>query len=97
MFYSRATDSTQLLPLGDVSSSQSKPTQWTIDTLLHLLQYSATHPIATIKFKRSDMVLRVHSDASYHSDPKARSRACGYFFLASKSLNDNSIDGDIHV
>jgi hypothetical protein len=78
MFYSRATDSTQLLPLGDVASSQSKPTQWTMDTLLHLLQYAATHPTAPIKFKRSDMVLRVHSDASYLSDPKARSREGGF-------------------
>jgi hypothetical protein len=97
MFYDRATDSTQLLPLGDVATSQSKPTQWTMDNLLHLLQYAATHPSAPIKFKRSDMVLRVHSDASYLSAPKARSRAGGYFFLASKSPTDTTINGAIHV
>jgi hypothetical protein len=97
MFYSRATDSTQLLPLGDVASTQSKPTQWTMDTLLHLLQYAATHPIVPIKFKRSDMVLRVHSDASYLSAPKARRRAGGFLFLASNSPTDKGINGAIHV
>ncbi len=30
----------------------------------------------------SDMVLVVHSDASYLSEPKARSRAGGHFFLS---------------
>ena len=43
------------------------------------------------------MVLRVHSDASYLSAPKARSRAGGYFFLSSKSLQDTNINGAIHV
>jgi hypothetical protein len=27
------------------------------------------------------MVLNIHSDASYLSEPKARSRACGHFFI----------------
>ena len=42
-----------------------------------------THPDARIWFRASDMVLNVHSDASYLSAPKARSRAEGYFFLGS--------------
>ena len=29
------------------------------------------------------MVLNIHSDASYLSEPKARSRACNYFFMGS--------------
>jgi len=29
------------------------------------------------------MVLNIHSDASYLSEPKARSRACGHFFMGS--------------
>ena len=40
-----------------------------------------THPDARIWFRASDMVLNVHSDASYLSAPKATSRAGGYFFL----------------
>ena len=30
------------------------------------------------------MILRVHNDTSYLSEPKARSRAGGYFFMGNK-------------
>ena len=50
------------------------------------LDYAATHPDAKIRFVASDMQLWIHSDASYLSKPKARSRAGGYFYL-SKKLN----------
>ena len=41
------------------------------------------HPNAKIRYYASDMVLNVHSDASYLTVPKARSRAGGHFFLGS--------------
>ena len=47
------------------------------------LDYMATHPDAIIRYYPSDMVLNVHSDASYLTAPKARSRAGGHFFLGS--------------
>ncbi len=37
------------------------------------------------------MILNVHSDASYISAPKARSRAEGYFFLGSLPRNGDPI------
>ena len=43
----------------------------------------ATHPNAVIRYYKSDMVLNVHSDASYLTALKARSRASGHFFLGS--------------
>jgi hypothetical protein len=51
------------------------------------LDYAATHQDAIITYKKSDMVLVVHSDASYLSEPKARSRAGGHFFLSSNSAD----------
>jgi hypothetical protein len=48
----------------------------------HLLDYVATHPDAILTYTKSDMILSVHSDASYLSKPKARSRAGGHFFLS---------------
>ena len=36
-----------------------------------------------ITYHASDMVLTIHSDASYLSKPKARSRAGGHFFMSS--------------
>jgi hypothetical protein len=46
-----------------------------------LLDYLATHPNATIRFQASDMVLNIHSNASYLSETKAHSCACGHFFM----------------
>ena len=43
------------------------------------LDYAATPPEAVITYKASNMVLSIHSDVSYLSEPKARSRAGGHF------------------
>ena len=58
-----------------------------------------THPDAKIRYHASDMILNVHSDASYLSAPKARSRAGGYFFLGSLPRDGDPIklNGAIHV
>ena len=52
-----------------------------------------------IRYRASDMILNVHSDASYLSAPKARSRASGYFFLGSLPRDGDPIklNGAIHV
>jgi hypothetical protein len=56
------------------------------------------HPDAEIRYRASDMILNVHSDASYLSAPKA-SRAGGYFFLGSipRDAEPIIINGAIHI
>jgi hypothetical protein len=49
------------------------------------LDYIATQEEAVLTFSASNMKLAVHSDASYLSKPKARSRAGGHFFLSNDS------------
>ena len=49
--------------------------------LKHMLDYLAMHPDATVRFYASDMILNIHSDASYLSEPGGKSRAAGHFFL----------------
>jgi hypothetical protein len=46
------------------------------------LDYAAAHQDAVLTYKRSNIVLVVHSDASYLREPKAQSRAGGHFFLS---------------
>jgi hypothetical protein len=46
-----------------------------------LLDYLAMNSNATMRFKASDMIMNVHSDASYLSDANAQSRACGHYFM----------------
>ena len=98
----RAVDNTMLVALGTLGSAQSKGTQKTMEAAVHLLNCAATHPDAKVRFHASDMVPHIHSDASYLSEPEAKSRVGGYFFLGGKDNPDpNSeppaINGAIHV
>ena len=50
---------------------------------LQLLNYLATQEDGVLSYHTSDMVLAVHSSASYLSEPKACNRAGGHFLLSS--------------
>ena len=56
------------------------------------------HPDAIIRFYKFDMILNIHSDASYLTAPKARSRAGGHCFLGSVPIDGKHIqlNGPIH-
>ena len=58
----------------------------------------ATHPNSIICFYASDMILNVHSDASYLTAPKAHSQAGGHFFSGYLPENNKPINlnGPIH-
>ena len=91
-----------LVALGSLSAAQTKGTEQTMKAAVHPLNYAATYPDAIVRFRASDMILHMHSDASYLSEPKARSRVGGYFFLDGKDdPNPDSppppINGAIHV
>ena len=55
------------------------------DKTKQLLDYLATHPDATVRFHPSDMILNIHSDASYLLAVNAHSRACRHFFHGMES------------
>ena len=59
----------------------------------------ATHPNAVIRFRASDMILNVHSDALYLSAGRAHSQSGGYFFLGSLPEANRPIhpNGNIHI
>jgi hypothetical protein len=79
LYYGRAVDSTMLMALSSIASNQAEPTKETMDNIKLFLDYAASHQDAILTYQASDMVLIVHSDASYLSKPKARSRAGGHF------------------
>jgi hypothetical protein len=85
LYYGRAVDSTVLVALSSIASAQASPTELTLSLIKQLLDYVATHPDAILTYEKSDMVLAVHSDASYLSEPQARSRAGGHFFLTGEA------------
>jgi hypothetical protein len=87
------------MALSEISSQQSTPTENTMKRVGQFLDYMWTHIDAIIRYRASDMILDVHSDASYLSASKARSRAGGYFFLGSLPRDGDPIklNGAIHV
>ncbi len=56
-----------------------------------LLDYLATNPDTTIRFRASDMIMNVHSNASYLLEADALSRACGHFFMGWSAKDGNPI------
>jgi len=82
LYYARAVDSMLLTALGTLATQQAKSTHSTMEAITKILNYCATHSDATIHYTASDMVLWMHSDASYLMAPKGRSQAAGYCFLS---------------
>ena len=58
-----------------------------------------THPEAEIQFCASDVILNLHSNASYLSATKGRSHTGRYFFLGSLPTNGKPIqlNGNIMI
>ena len=79
-----------LVALNAIAASQSSPTQHTNNAIKHFLDYAACHPTATIRYPGSDMIIHIHSDASYLSEPNARSRAGGLFILSDKTKDPST-------
>jgi hypothetical protein len=67
LYYAREVDSTVLMPLNDIATEKTKTTDKTQAATVQLLDYLETHPDATIRYHASDMIIHIHSDASYLS------------------------------
>jgi hypothetical protein len=94
LYYGRAVDSTILVTLSSLASAQAAPTEYTMELIKWLLDYIATNPEAILTYKSSDMILAVHSDASYLSKANARSRVGGHFFC-STNVSDPPNNGAV--
>jgi hypothetical protein len=70
------------MPINALASEQSNATEVTADKVIKLLNYCSTHPETKIRYHASEMILHIHSDASYLSENKAKSRAGGFFYMA---------------
>ena len=99
LYYGRAVDNTILPALSAIASEQANGTERTMEKTIQLLDYLATHPAAKIQFHALAVNLNIHSDASYLSEPRARSRLTGYFFLGDvpKKGEHIKMNGNIFV
>jgi hypothetical protein len=84
-----------LIPLNDISTEQTKATEKTQAAVNQLLDYLATHPDATIRYHKSDMILHIHSDASYLSVSHPRSRLGSLFYCGNNPPQADKFNGFI--
>ena len=100
LFLGRAVDATLLCPISAIASQSATPTEDTLEHTRQFLDYVATQEEAVLTYNASDMKLAAHSDASYLSEPKARSRAGGHFFLSSDATvphNNGAVLNIAHI
>ena len=91
LFYACSVDSTFLFGLNTIAMQQTIATQNALKRTEELLDYAATHPDAKIRYIASDMILQIHTGASYLSEAKSRSRAVGHYFLGWLPQNNQPI------
>ena len=86
-----------MLPaLNTLAEQQSSPTKNMEAEITHFLDYSATNPSAIIQYKARNMILHIDSDASYLSEPKARSRTGGNYYLISLPIYPKNLQTSRH-
>ena len=81
LYYGQTVDNTILAAVGEITSTQSKPTLRTQTQANKLLDYLSTHPNANICFHASEMKLFIEGDAAYLVAPQEKSRIASYFYL----------------
>jgi len=84
LFLARAVDGGLLPALSSIASQQANPMEKTMVLCKQFLDFMASQEDAVLTYRASDMVLAIHSNASYLSKPKSRSRAGGHMFIAGK-------------
>ena len=81
LYYGRSVDSRVLQATCALASEQAHPTLATMARLERLLGYASAHPNARKVYRPSDMLLKVLTDASFLSRPKAGSVAASFHYL----------------
>ena len=71
LYYARAIDSTAMVAINSISGEQAKATENTAKKVIRLLNYFATHPDVTLRYTKSGMVLKFHTNLV---EPRARGR-----------------------
>jgi hypothetical protein len=98
LYYARAIDPTLIMPINVLAYEQSKATSDTADKVIKLLNYCNTHPETKIRYHASDMILYIHSDASYLSEREAKSRAGGFFYMGNSANTSKKLtNGEILI
>jgi hypothetical protein len=83
------------MPINDIATEQTKATENTQAEAKQLLYYLPTHPYATIIYQKSDMILHIHSYASYLSISHAQIILGGLFYCGNNPPQVDKLNGSI--
>jgi hypothetical protein len=89
LYYARAVDPKLIMPVNVLDSEQTRATADTADKTIKFLNYCNTHPEATLRYHASDMILNIHSEASYISEREAKSGTGEFFYMDSNADKTN--------
>jgi hypothetical protein len=81
LYYARAVDPMMLTAVNKLGSRQATADTSIFKDTDRLFQYASRYRNAVTRIRPSDMQLNIHSDASYLSESKSRSRAGGFMYL----------------
>eukprot|EP00957_Ditylum_brightwellii_P093411 7113153-Ditylum_brightwellii.AAC.1 len=84
-----------IIALSSITAEQNNGMASRAQAVAMLLYYTATNPDAKIRFRCSNMILHIHSNASYFSEKKAQSRVAGHFYLREEKVD--KINGPVLV
>jgi hypothetical protein len=70
--------------LSSLASRQANRTKKTMELCKQFFDYMATQEDAILTYRASNMVLAIHSNESYSSEPKSCSHVGGHMFMAGK-------------
>ena len=101
-YYARSVYPTMIQEINDILRSQSRPKWDTKYKARMLLDYAAKYPNEILRYKASDIVLHVDSDAEYITMIEARICYAGHFYLrycpSPSAIKPNpNINGPIHT
>jgi hypothetical protein len=84
LFLARRVNGGLLPALSALASQQANPGELTLALCKQFLDYMASQDKAVLTYKARNMVLAIHSNASYLSNPKTCSHADGHMFMAGR-------------
>ena len=97
LYYVQSLDPTMIQSINEISRVQSWPTRDTEEKARMLLDYAATYPNGIFRYKCSDMVLNLDSDAAYLTMPEARIYyACRFYLIYWPSLSPIKPNSEIN-
>ena len=65
LYYAIAVDQTMLVALNDIATEQAHATTTTMGGIALLLNYTETHPDATLHYHAINIILHIYRNASY--------------------------------